>query len=86
MSPYFHEGDYLVVDRALNPKHNDIVIAVIERELTVKRPYQQPGRVMLSADNASYPPIRILGEMQLQIWEWCAVSFAKQSRPQLLSI
>lgn len=32
-----HPGDLLVVDRSLTPRHNDIVIAVLHGELTVKR-------------------------------------------------
>ena len=30
-------GDLLIVDRSLTPAHNDIVIAVVHNELTVKR-------------------------------------------------
>ena len=33
------ENDYLVVDRSVTPTHNAIVIAVVDRELTVKRLY-----------------------------------------------
>jgi len=36
-----HPNDILVVDRALDPKHGNVVIAVINGELTVKRLHQE---------------------------------------------
>lgn len=62
------ENDYLVVDRSVNPTHNAIVIAVVDRELTVKRLYKQNGILELKADNPAYSPIRIQGDMDLHIW------------------
>ncbi len=32
-----HDGDVLVVDRALEPEHGSIVIAAVDNEFTVKR-------------------------------------------------
>ena len=31
-----YEGDKLIVDKSIEPKHNDIVIALIDSEYTVK--------------------------------------------------
>jgi peptidase S24-like protein len=42
-----YDGDILVVDRSLEPKHHDIVIAVLDGELTVKRLYCQGDLVQL---------------------------------------
>src|SRR4029450_12812182 len=36
-----YDGDLLIVDRSLEPKHTDIVIAVLNGELTVKRLFKQ---------------------------------------------
>ena len=36
-----YDGDLLIVDRSLEPKHTDIVIAVLNGELTVKRLFRQ---------------------------------------------
>lgn len=68
MSPNIQDGDYLIVDRSLVPKHNDIVIAALEDELTVKRLVKTGNQIALFADNQNFSPIRIVGEMNLQIW------------------
>ena len=51
------DGDILVVNRALNPKHNDIVVAEIDGDFTVKQFYRRNGVVQLRAGNATFPPI-----------------------------
>ena len=35
------DGDILVVDRAVKPRHNHIVVAVVDGEFTVKQLYQR---------------------------------------------
>jgi DNA polymerase V len=62
------DGDILVVDRALTPKHRSIVIAVVEGELTVKRLWRRQGRVALLAENPAFPPIEINPETGCEIW------------------
>ena len=62
------EGDYLVVDRALEPNNGKVVVAALDGELTVKRFYRVGDRLELRPDNQSYPPISISGDMNLQIW------------------
>ncbi|MCW9034711.1 MAG: translesion error-prone DNA polymerase V autoproteolytic subunit [Rhodospirillales bacterium] len=47
--------DLLIVDRSLTAKSNDIVIAVLHGELTVKRLIQEKGRWLLRAENPQYP-------------------------------
>jgi DNA polymerase V len=37
------DGDVLVVDRILEPKHNDIVLATLNNNFIVKRLYQRAG-------------------------------------------
>ena len=51
------EGTLLVVDSALEPRHNDIVIAVVDGELTVKRLEKRRGKIRLIAENPAYAPI-----------------------------
>ena len=50
-------GDLLVVDRSLHGKTNDIVIAAINGDMTVKRLLQDNGRWILRADSPDYPDI-----------------------------
>jgi len=37
-----HPGDILVVDRSLEPRHKDIVIAIVDGEFTVKLLHKKP--------------------------------------------
>lgn len=54
-----YSGDILVVDRSIEPSNDKIVIAALEGELTVKRLACKQGRVLLVAENPSYPPIEV---------------------------
>lgn len=62
------EGSLLVVDRALDPRHNDIVIAVVDGELTVKRLEKRRGKVRLLAENPAYAPIEFKDGQELMVW------------------
>jgi DNA polymerase V len=57
-----------VVDKALKPKHKDIVVAVVDSEYTIKRLYQLRGRIELQAENPSYQAITFNEGSELQIW------------------
>ena len=63
-----HPGDILIVDKALEPYDGSIVIAVLNGEFTVKRFKRERGRCCLVAENPSYAPIEITGDMQLEVW------------------
>lgn len=60
--------DYLVVDRARRVAQNDIVIAVVNGELTVKRFLRDGAIVELRPENQNYPTIKIQAEIELLIW------------------
>jgi DNA polymerase V len=62
------DGDILVVDRSLEPKHHDIVIAVLSGELTVKRLFRQGDLVQLCPANPRYPIITVTPDQELLIW------------------
>ena len=61
-------GDIMIVDRSLNPKHNDIVLAVIDGEFTVKRLAVNNESIYLMPENDSFSPIQINEYMDFQIW------------------
>ena len=63
-----HPGDILVVDRALEPQDSNVVIAVVDGELTVKRISQRHGKLFLVPDNQAYEPLEILEEMEFEVW------------------
>jgi DNA polymerase V len=62
------EGNLLVVDRALEARHGDIVIAVIDGELTVKRLEKRRGKIRLVAENPDYAAIEFKEGQELTIW------------------
>lgn len=63
-----HDGSLLIVDRAAEPRHGDIVVAVVNGELTVKRLYQRGSVVKLTAENEAFPEMVIKPESDLVVW------------------
>jgi DNA polymerase V len=61
-------GDALIVDRSLAPRHNSVVIACIDGELTVKKLVYEQGKPYLVAANPSYPGIEVREGDELIIW------------------
>jgi DNA polymerase V len=68
MTDEIHPEDRLIVDRSLEPRHKDVVIACIDGEVMVKRLLVEGGRHYLVADNPQYPMIEINGDRELIIW------------------
>ena len=62
------DGDILVVDKSIRPRHGQIVIAFVDGQRLVKRLYRRAGRVALMAENSAYPPLEIRDGMELLIW------------------
>ncbi|CRI63854.1 DNA polymerase V [Thiocapsa sp. KS1] len=62
------DGDVLVVDRALEPAHGRIVVAVVDGEFTVKRLHRRDGRIALEAAHPDYPPILLSEGQELSVW------------------
>jgi DNA polymerase V len=62
------EGSVVIVDRSLEAKHKDIVVAVLNGELTIKRLYHLDGKVMLLPENTDYAPIEIQEGDSFSIW------------------
>ncbi len=60
--------DILVVDRSKEASNGDVVIAVIDGELTVKRLLIKGERIILKAENPEYPQIEINHEQAFEIW------------------
>ena len=63
-----HSGDLLVVDRSVEPKDKNVVIANVNGELTVKRVRIRRGKVTLVAENETFPSKKIDKEMEFEIW------------------
>jgi DNA polymerase V len=61
-------GDKVLVDRAVEPQHGHIVIAVVNSEYTLKRLIRRGGAIELHTENPSYPAIRLKEGVELQVW------------------
>lgn len=62
------DGDLLVIDRSLTPQVGDVVIAVVQGDLTVKRLARARGDAWrLVAANAAFPDIPV-DEEGCEIW------------------
>lgn len=62
------DGDTLMVDRAIKPRHGHIVVAVVDGEFTVKYLYQRAGRVKLKPANPTFPDIQMKEGQTLEVW------------------
>lgn len=61
-------GDVLVVDRSKEPANKNIVVAVVNGEMTVKRLLRNGSSIELHAENQNYKPIIFQGTEDLTIW------------------
>jgi len=63
-----YDGDLLVVDRSLDPRDGDVVIANVDGEFTVKTLRKKGGRVGLQPANDKYPTIVLKGASELKVF------------------
>ena len=63
-----YDGDLMIVDRSLSPTSNNIVVAIIDGEFTVKRILKKNNQIYLIPDNKSYSPICVNDNMDFQVW------------------
>ena len=68
MTGEIHSGDRLIVDRSLEARHRDVVVACIDGEMLVKRLIIEEGRYYLVAENPEYPAIELNGDREMIIW------------------
>jgi len=63
-----HDGDLLIVDKALDAKDGDVVLAVLNGEFTVKRLAIKLDTTYLMPENKEFTPIEVTPEMEASIW------------------
>jgi DNA polymerase V len=62
------DGDIIAVDRSLEPRQGDVVVAVIDGALTVKELNRQGDTITLRARNPEFKPIEFKLGQELVIW------------------
>jgi DNA polymerase V len=70
------DGDILIVDRSKPAQNGDVVIAELNRELTVKR-LELGDEVRLLPENSLYSPITVLENMDFELFGVVTASVRK---------
>lgn len=60
-----HDGDTVVVEKRVAANVDDIVVAILDNEFTLKRLDREKGRVILRPENKGYPVIRPKGNAEI---------------------
>lgn len=68
MNAGIFDGDRIVVDRALDPQQGDVVVAVLNNDLTIKRLGRVDGKLALLPENPHFKPIVMDEGDHLEIW------------------
>jgi DNA polymerase V len=63
-----HDGDRLIVDRSNDPQNGNVIIAVLDGQLTVKRLRISRGKLSLEPENENYPVRKITQGMEFEVW------------------
>ncbi len=63
-----HDGDLLVVDRALDIYDNCIAVCIIDGEFTVKRLKKKSNKILLIPENEEYKAIEISEFNDFEVW------------------
>lgn len=62
------DGDLMIIDRSLDARHDDVVVADVNGSFTVKRLVQKATGNFLMPANPDYPPIPITPGDEIRIW------------------
>jgi len=72
-----HNGDILIIDRSLDARDGDIIIAVLHGEFTVKQISIVKDTFSLIPQNPQYSPMKISDDMDFKIWGVVTYSIRK---------
>lgn len=65
------DGDIAVIDRSIDAKNGDIVVAFVNEEFTIKYldlSHKEDGYIELKPANKQYRPIRINADDDFEVW------------------
>ncbi len=68
MNPVIRNGDLLVVDRSVDSKDGNIIVAALNGDLLVKYLFKRGGILTLLAANPDYSPIDVTTGFDFHIW------------------
>ena len=65
------EGDIVVIDRAVDPEQDDIVVVFLDGEFTIKHidfSELKRNRIWLRPANKDFPPIKVNASSDFRVW------------------
>ncbi len=62
------DGDLLIVDRSITAAHNDVVVVVVNGEISLKRLLMKEGKPILVCDNKKFPPFQYPANAEIEVW------------------
>jgi DNA polymerase V len=63
-----YENDILIVDRSIEVKNKDVIVAYLDGEFTVKRYLKKSGKHYLKPEHPDYPLIELDANETFQVW------------------
>lgn len=73
-------GDYLIIDRSLQPSNGDIAVCFIDGEFTVKRLSLRNGKLFLVPANDEYPEFEVSEDNNFIVWGIVTYVIHKKAR------
>lgn len=61
-------GDVLLVDKSKTPSNNDVIVAILDGEFTVKRFAKKDNCAFLVAENPAFKPIKVDKNSEFAVW------------------
>ena len=76
------DGDLLVIDKSIEPREGDIVVAFIDGEFTLKKVKSEPDGscLWLMPANEDYPPIKVTEDNHFVVWGVLTYNIKRQLR------
>jgi DNA polymerase V len=69
MEPRIHSGELLVVDRMVETRDGDVIVARVGCEFMVKRLHtEEDGSIWLLSENPSYSHVQVTEGMDFEVW------------------
>ena len=62
------DGDLIVVDRSIEAKSGDIIVAILNGEFSIKRLHRNGAKIELIPENPKYRKIILNESMELEVW------------------
>tara|TARA_Y100001968_G_scaffold326595_1_gene369949 strand:- start:2507 stop:2887 length:381 start_codon:yes stop_codon:yes gene_type:complete len=62
------DNDLIIVDKSIDPRPGNIVIAILDGNFTLKRFISDKGNYYLKSENSNYPLIDLQNHENIQIW------------------